>query len=230
MTTLITFVRERNWLTATALWTIALSWAAAGVWGWSQTSSGIIAPVLMALTLGAQIAGARMVAIAASATRARRVALVALAIGCVCWSGYAGKRAIETSEAQRLAPAAAYAAAVARADAAAAAVAAVPAVALQDAAGRPIGPQRLAILQEARASEIARLAAERDAAVAAIPVAPVASATPMPQWLMWAVAGLVEMLELLGFWAIGAGHARKAATVTPINPAAELARKRWNKV
>jgi hypothetical protein len=119
---------------------------------------------------------------------------------------------------------------VARADAAAAAVAAVPAVALQDAAGRPIGPQRLAILQEARASEIARLAAERDAAVAAIPVAPVAAAQPMPQWLMWAVAALVELLELLGFWAIGAGHARKAATVTAINPAAELARKRWNKV
>jgi hypothetical protein len=51
----------------------------------------------------------------------------------------------------------------------------------------------------------------------------------MPQWLMWAVAALVELLELLGFWAIGAGHARRQATVTPINPAAELARKRWHK-
>ena len=118
MKTLITILRERNWLTAGALWTIALSWAAAGVWGWSQTAIGIIAPVLMALTVAAQIAGARMVAIASQATLARRIALIALAIGCVCWSGYAGKRAIEASEAQRLAPAAAYADALARVQAA----------------------------------------------------------------------------------------------------------------
>ena len=224
MNAFITTLRERNWLTAGALWTIALSWAAAGVWGWSQTAIGIIAPVLMALTIGAQIAGARMVAIAASATMARRIALIALAIGCVCWSGYAGKRAIEQSEAQRLAPAAAYADALARVEVAEAALAAVPAVALTDAAGRSIGPQRLAILQEARASEIARLAAERDAARAALPAKPV-TAQAMPQALMWAVAVLIEALELLGFWAIGAGHGRKPAPV--YNAAQELARKRW---
>lgn len=223
MNNLLTTLRERNWLTAGALWIVALSWAAAGVWGWSQTAAGIIAPVLMALTLGAQIAGARMIAIAATATLARRVALILLALGCVCWSGYAGKRAIEQSEAQRLAPAAAYADALARVEAAEAALAAVPAVALTDAAGRSIGPQRLAILQEARASEIARLAAERDAARAALPAKPV-TAQAMPQALMWAVAALVEALELLGFWAIGAGY-RKPAQV--YNAASELARKRW---
>lgn len=224
MNNLLTTLRERNWLTAAALWTVALSWAAAGVWGWSQTSVGIIAPVLMALTVAAQIAGARMVAIAASATLARRVALIALAIGCVCWSGYAGKRAIEQSEAQRLAPAAAYAEALARVEAAEAALAAVPAVALTDAAGRSIGPQRLAILQDARAADIVRLTAERDAARAALPAKP-ATAEPMPQALMWAVAILIEALELLGFWAIGAGHGRKPAPV--YNAAQELARKRW---
>ena len=224
MKTLITILRERNWLTAGALWTIALSWAAAGVWGWSQTAIGIIAPVLMALTVAAQVAGARMVAIAATATLARRVALIALAIGCVCWSGYAGKRAIEASEAQRLAPAAAYADALARVQAADAALAALPPVALTDAAGRPIGPQRLAILQDARAADIVRLTAERDAARAALPGKP-ASAEPMPQALMWAVAVLIEALELLGFWAIGAGHGRKPAPV--YNAAQELARKRW---
>jgi hypothetical protein len=224
MQTIITSFRERNWLTAGALWTVALSWAAAGVWGWSQTSAGIIAPVLMALTVAAQVAGARMVAIASQATLARRVALIALALGCVCWSGYAGKRAIETSEAQRLAPVAAYADALARVEAAEAALAAVPAVALTDAAGRSIGPQRLAILQDARASEIVRLTADRDAARAALPAKP-ASADPMPQALMWAVAALIEALELLGFWAIGAGHRKAPATV--YNAAQELARKRW---
>jgi len=227
-------VLRSNWLSAAALWAVILAWAACGVWGWLQNAQGLMAAVTVALTLGCQVFAARAVKNAAeSETLPRKAALLVLAVLCLVFVGYSGKQGLETNEAQRLAPHAAYVEALERAKAAEAALASLPPLEITDTAGREIGPQRLAILAEQRAQEAARLQRAADAARAAVPPAVAKPAPPMPAGLTIAIVLLVEALELVGFYAISRPRRIVAqahmADVVPLSPGAALARQRWGK-
>jgi hypothetical protein len=210
----------RNWLSGSALWLVISSWAACGVWGWSQATSGLIAAIAIALTLGAQVFAARAVKNAAQADSfLRRCALLALGSACLAFSGWAGHQGLTISENQRWAT---YDAATeakasnARIDAQ---IAALPQVPLSDEAGRPIGPARTRELGAQRSNEIARLSGYK------VPVVEAATPAPrMPDGFMWALTGLIAALELFGFFSIGS----KPREAVVRSAASEMARKRWN--
>ncbi|NBW07941.1 MAG: hypothetical protein EBR82_07935 [Caulobacteraceae bacterium] len=224
-----------NWLSAAALWVVIAAWAAAGIWGWTQNAAGIMVPITVAMTVGCQVFAARAAANAAAIAGSRRLGLIGLGVACLLFTGWSGKQAIATNEAQRSAP---YEQAMA---AKAAAVAALAKVEAEINAVPPlrsdIPAMRLATLQAARTTELARLEPLRAAAQARVEAiaTPARPAPQMPSPLQWAIVALIECLEFFGFWAIGMRHARKEAAseapsnVTEFNAGRELVRKRWAK-
>ncbi len=214
---------RKPWITTAALVAIGAAWAWIGAWGWLHSVDATIAPILVVLTGGAQIIAARMMAISGNASPGRRAALIALAVACAAWSGFSGKRGVELAQ---TAPAAAYNAAAAHLAAIEAAIATLPPAPTVDTAGRSLGPQRQAILIEARSVNMARLVADRDAAKAAMPAKPVIM--PISPAMLWAVAALVEALGLFGLWAIARpGDQRQPAKVIAMTAGQALARQRW---
>lgn len=200
----------RNWLTATALWTVIVAWGGLGVWGWLQTAEGPAAFILVALAVAAQIIAARMLIHAGGAGHwTRALACLALGLGCLAFTGLSGKRALDMVEARRLAP---IAAAQAKHEAAAASLAKIeaqfPAPVLMSA---NVPAERVERLTALRTAELARLEPELQAAKAAMEAAPMPPpALPvLPGWLGWAIVALIEALEFAGFWAIGAGRSGK---------------------
>jgi len=224
---------QTNWLSSAALWTVIGAWAAAGIWGWTQNAAGVMVPITVALTIGCQVFAARAAANAAQAdSMSRRFGLIGLGVACLLFTGWSGKQAIATNEAQRLAPyesaIAAHAAAVAEAGKIEAQIAALPAL------RSDIPATRLATLQAARTAELSRLEPKLAAAQAAVAMieVPAKPAPQMPVALQWAIVALIECLEFFGFWAIGHGHAKaasKPANVVEMNPGAALVRRRWDK-
>jgi len=213
---------RKPWLTTAALAAIGVAWAWIGAWGWLHSVDATIAPILVVLTGGAQIIAARMMAISGNASPGRRAALIALAVACAAWSGFSGKRGVELAQ---TAPAIAYHTAAARLAAIEAAIATLPPAPTVDAAGRSLGPQRLAMLIEVRGANMARLIADRDAAEAAMPAAP--SIMPISPMMLWAVAALAEALGLLGLWALAGHQSRAPAQVIELSPGRALAARRW---
>jgi hypothetical protein len=214
--------RRKPWFSGLTLATIGLAWAWIGAWGWFQSVALIVAPVLVVLTGGAQILAARMMVLSANASPARRSVMIALAVACAAWSGFSGKRGVELAQA---APIAAYEAAEARLIAIEAAMVAIPPAPLVDAAGRSLGPQRLAMVLADRDAAMARLVADREAALAAMPET--RPSTPIPPAMLWLVAGLVEALGLFGLWALTDRRSQPTASLSAIEAGQTLARLRW---
>jgi hypothetical protein len=221
--------QRKPWLTETALWGVVIAWGGPGVWGWAQSAFGPVVAPLIAISVCADVVGARMAVHAgASGSRVKAAACIALALGCIAWTGFSGKRALELADAQRqepyraaLAERAAAQAVVARIDAA---IDAVPAL------RSDIPAVRLRELQTARAAEIARLEpqrAEAQARLDAIP-APPPSPSPLPGLALWGAVALIEALKFLGFWAIGQpAERRQPGQVIQLTPGQALARRRW---
>lgn len=210
-----------NWLSKLALWAVICSWAAVGVYGWTQATSGVLAAIAIALTLGAQVFAARAVKNAAHAeTWSRRLLLLALGAACLMFTGWAGHQGLSIGENKRWAAYERYEAALSANAAIDAQIAALPPVPLSDEAGRPIGPARTRELGAQRSNEIARLTGRL------VEAAPVDKPTMrMPEGLLWSLVGLIAALELLGFYAVSEHKAKAAANVR--TAASELARKRW---
>lgn len=229
---------RKPWLTGAALWGVVIAWGGLGVWGWTQSATGPVVAVLVTLSICADVIGARMAVHAAAPVTtgrkqgsARAAVCIALALGCIAWTGFAGKRGLELADAQRRAPAEAIQAQRAEAKAVLARVeadlAAVPAI------RSDIPAARLRELQAARAADLARLEPQRAAALArleAIPPPPPAP-SPIPGPVLWGAVALIEGLKLFGFWAIGAGGQRgerpEPSNVIPLSPGQALARRRW---
>lgn len=217
---------RKPWLTQAALWGVVVAWGGLGVWGWMQSASGPVVAVLVAISVCADIVGARMAVHAGqSACRWRSMACLILALGCIAWTGFSGKRALALADAQRQAP---YAAALAERAQAQATLARIDAgIAALPALRSDIPATRLEALAEARAAEIARLEARRgEAAFLAERPLPPPPPEPLPQGALWALVGLVEVLKLAGFWAVGKP---KQPTSPPIAAGQALAALRWRK-
>lgn len=220
----------RNWLICLALWGVVLAWGALGVWGWLHAATGAAAFILVALAICGQVIGARMACAAAQAPNwGRGVVCILLGLGCVAFTALSGERALAFAEAERLAP---YQAAKARHDTAANALAMVKAqlpapVALSlDAPASRV--ERLTALRNAEIERLGPALARAEAALEAAP-SPPAPAPALPDWARWAMAVLIEALEAMGFWAIGAGRKERptrngSADIAPLDPS-ELGRR-----
>ena len=92
------------WLSHAALWAIVAAWAALGVHGWAQTTAGLVLGVLVVLSIALDVIGARLAHHAAGADGKRARVMIALALGCTLFAGFAAKRGLEAVEAQRAAP------------------------------------------------------------------------------------------------------------------------------
>jgi len=223
--------QRKPWLTQAALWGVVIAWGGLGVWGWAQSAFGPVVGVLIAISVCADIIGARMgVHAGASGSRVKAAACVALALGCIAWTGHSGKRGLELADAQRQEP---YRAALAERAAAQAAVARInAAIDALPALRADIPAVRLRELQAARAAEIARLEpqrAEAQARLEAIP-APPPSPSPLPGLALWGAVALIEALKLFGFWAIDRpAERRQPGQVIELNPGRALAQRRWSK-
>jgi hypothetical protein len=224
--------QRKLWLTGAALWGVVIAWGGLGVWGWTQSAAGPVVAVHVTLSICADVIGARMAVHAGAAgSKVRAAACVALALGCIAWTGFAGKRALELADAQRRAPAEAVQAQRAEANAALARVeadlAAVPAI------RSDIPAARLRELQAARVADLARLEPQRAAALARLEAIspPPPTPSPIPGPVLWGAVALTEGLKLFGFWAIGAGGLRgerpAPSNVIPLSPGQALARRRW---
>lgn len=224
---------RKPWLTSAALWGVVIAWGGLGVWGWTQSAAGPVVVVLVALSVCADVIGARMAVHAGSAgSRVRTAACIILALGCVAWTGYAGKRGLEIADAQRRAPAEAVLAHRAEAKTALARIeaelAAVPAIRAD------IPAARLRELQAARAADLARLEPLRAAAQARLDAVPAPPPAPpaLPSFALWGAVALIEALKLFGFWAIAtggpaAGTRSTPSNVVPLSPGQALAARRW---
>lgn len=217
---------RKPWLTQAALWGAVVAWASLGVSGWLATAQGVLASALVALTLACDVLAARLpVHAGQSGCRWRAGACIALALGCAAFTGLSAKRGLELAQAQGVDP---YQAALAeRAQAQAtlaridAAIDALPAL------RSDIPATRLEALAAARSAEIARLEARRgEAAFLAERPLPPPPPEPLPQGVLWALVGLVEVLKLAGFWAVGTP--RQPAS-PPIAAGQALAALRWRK-
>lgn len=227
------------WLTGGAIWALAIASAALNVWGWMATSSGLIALVLAALVLSAEVLGLRLAehAAARAAEKAwlRLAVAVALFFGVVAFNAVSGHRALSHYETLAAAPAIEVQVAreAAEADVARleAAIAGIPAL------RGDIPRTRLVELRAARDAELARL--EPQVAAARAKLAALPAATQPPQQIghtaILLMVLLIEALKALGLFATSR---RAPAPQAPAKidaagastPASELARKRWRLV
>ncbi len=217
---------RKPWLTSPALWLAIAAWAFLGVSGWLATAEGVLAGVLVGLTLACDVLAARLpVHAGQSGCRWRAGACIALALGCATFTGFSAKRGLELAQAQGGAPFEANQAERAELQAhrlrIEAELAAVPGLTPD------IPAVRLRALAEARQAEIERLRGDlagvqdRIDALPRVPEPP----PPLPDAVVWPLVALIEGLKLLGFWAIGGPRAAPSAA----NPAQALAALRWRK-
>jgi hypothetical protein len=222
------------WLSHAALWAIVAAWAALGVHGWAQTTAGLVLGVLIVLSIALDVIGARLAHHAASADAKRARVMIALALGCTLFTGFAAKRGLEAVEAERAAPrlAAETALTTARAElvGAEAALAAVPALRAD------IPAKRIETLQRARAADLARLEPRLDAARRFVAAAEAKAAehaskpAALAPGVIWAIVVLVETLKLAGFWCLARPAQSAPAPAMPAsapNPGQALAARRW---
>jgi hypothetical protein len=214
---------RKPWLTSAALWAAIAAWACLGVYGWLATAHGVLAGVLVGLTLACDVLAARLpVHAGLAACRWRAAVCVALALGCAAFTGLSAKRGLELAQVQGRTPFEASQAERAelhahrqRIEAELAAVppltGAIPAV-------------RLRALAEARQAELERLQGDLagvQARIDALPRLP-EPPPPLPVAVVWSLVALIEGLKLLGFWAL-------AKPAIASNAAATLAAMRWRK-
>lgn len=221
------------WLSGGAIWAITAASAALNAFGWMQSAAGVVAVLLITLVISSEVLGVRLAMAIEAIARDRRWGRLAVAsvllIAVVAFNAYSGKRALTMIEAERQAPylAAQAARSTAQADVARieAAIAAVPALPAN------VPAQRLAAYQSARAAELARLEPQRTAAQARLDALPSveAPAPPIAAEVLLGIVLLIEALKVLGLWAIAGGHAPAPAVASSVNPARDLARKRWDK-
>jgi hypothetical protein len=214
---------RKPWLTSAALWAAIAAWACLGVYGWLATAHGVLAGVLVGLTLACDVLAARLpVHAGLAACRWRAAVCVALALGCAAFTGLSAKRGLELAQVQGRTPFEASQAERAELHAhrqrIEAELAAVPPLT------GDIPAVRLRALAEARQAELERLRghlAGVQARIDALPRLP-EPPPPLPAALVWALVGLVEGLKLLGFWAL-------AKPAIASNAGATLAALRWRK-
>lgn len=224
------------WLTGGAIWALAAASAALNVWGWMATSSGLIAWVLAALVLSAEVLGLRLAEHAATqaADKAwlRLVVALTLFFGVVAFNAASGHRALSHYETLAAAPAikaqTARKAAQADVERLETALAGIPAL------RGDIPRARLVELRAARDAELARLEPQVAAARAKLAALPVVA--PPEQIGHAAILLMVLLIEALKAFGLFATTRRtrtpEAATRVdvvgaPRSPASELARQRW---
>jgi hypothetical protein len=96
---------RKPWLTSASLWAAIGAWACLGVYGWLATAHGVLAGVLIGLTLACDVLAARLpVHAGLAACRWRAGACIALALGCAAFTGLSAKRGLELAQVQGRAP------------------------------------------------------------------------------------------------------------------------------
>jgi len=202
-------------------------------WGWLQSTAGLIAGVVVALVIAAEILGATLLPQIMRSLDAknfiRSTLAAALFVGCVAFNAYSGHRAFEMIEVARVAPEHAKTQADALIAERQRRLDAVPPVQLTDDQGRPIGPQRLTILQQQREADIERLTAELSAAQRerdAIETTVASSVPAMDGRHMWGLVILLELIKAGALFALArpvqrSAKPRREAQLEPIAPPVE---------
>jgi hypothetical protein len=231
MNTLIKLATGTPWLSGGAIWALTAASAALNAWGWAMTATGLVAIVLVTLALSSEVLGVRLALLIEAAAGRAAWAKVAVAsvlmLGVIGWNVFSGHRALDMVERQRARPhgeaQAARDEAQARLDRIDAALAEIPALPAN------VPAARLREYRDARDAELARLEPQREMAEAALAALPSIEAPPpaIPAEAKWAILALIEALKALALWAVADRRARIKPALVQLNPAAELARKRW---
>lgn len=200
-----------------AVWAVVVASTLLNAWGWLQSTAGLIAGVVVALVIAAEILGATLLPQIMRSFDARNVLRGALAavlfVGCVGFNAASGHRAFEMIEVARVAPEKAKAHADALIVERQRKLDAVQPVQLTDDQGRSIGPQRLEIITKQRDADVARLAAELQAAKdarAKIATTSASSVPPMDANMLWALVLLVEAIKAGALFALARPTQRQA--------------------
>jgi hypothetical protein len=211
-------------LSGGAIWAVAAASGALNAWGWSETATGLVAALLVVLSLACEVLGVRLASVVEAQGRGTRQWVgLALLAGVVAFNAYSGHRALERVEQDRGEPRRLYLVQAGRLDAEVARleaeVAAVPPL------PRNVPAVRVRAYREVRDAELTRLRPLVEAARARRDGLVEVAAPPegIPDGGRWAIVLLAEALKALGLWAIGAGHAARAG----VNPGAALAARRW---
>jgi len=223
--------QRKPWFTSSAIWAAIAAWASLGISGWLASTQGVLASVLIALTLACDVLAARLpVHAGKAACRWRAVVCVVLALWCAAFTGFAAKRGIDWAQTQGRAPFEALATERAGLHAQRlrieAELAALPAL------RSDIPAVRLQALAEARRGELERLRGDLAGVQGQIAALPrmAEPPPPLPKGLLWALVGLVECLKLLALWAIDRpAERRQPGQVIELNPGRALAQRRWSK-
>jgi hypothetical protein len=212
-----------------AVWAVVFASGLLNAWGWLQSTAGLIAGVVVALVIAAEILGATLLPQIMRSFDARNglrgVLAAVLFVGCVGFNAYSGHRAFEMIEAARVAPEQAKAKADALIVERQRRLDAVPPVQGTDEQGRTIGPQRLEILTNQREADVARLTAELNEAKkarAAIATTTASSVPPMDANTLWALVLLVEGIKAGALFAL-ARPTQRTPRRRPVQEAAPLA-------
>lgn len=230
------------WLTGAAIWSIAAASGALNAWGWSVTASGLVAGLLITLSIAAEVLGVRLAFAVDRAAREpglRFFLALPLFLGVVGFNAWSGHRALVAVDAAHRAPLEAASAQEAEARAELARIE-------REIAAAPRVPEnvpavRVRAYAAAREAELARLEIARTAARARLagPVGP--APDPIDPAALWAIVALVEGLKAFGLFAVsgraGVTSPKPTAkynqnyTHTPApldrNAGRELARLRW---
>lgn len=215
------------------VWVVIVASTLLNAWGWLQSTAGLIAGVVVALVIAAEILGATLLQQIMRSMEAKNIVRSALAtalfVGCVAFNAYSGHRAVEMIELARVAPEHAKTEADALIAERQRRLDAVPPVRLTDDQGRPIGPQRLAILQQQREADLERLTAELSAAQkerGAIETTIASSVPAMDGRHMWGLVILLELIKAAALFALArpvqrSAKPRREAQLEPIAPPVE---------
>jgi hypothetical protein len=192
-----------------AVWSVVFASTALNAWGWLQSTAGLVAGVIVALVIASEILGATLLARIAGAIDHRNIvrAVLALAlfVGCVGFNAYSGHRALELVEIARTEPLRAAQAADAAVERIEAQIRETAPPPITDDQGRPIGPQRLAVLIAQHDAIIARLDRELQTARdvrAAIETPPAATISALDGAALWLLVGLLELIKAAALFAL----------------------------
>lgn len=236
------------WLTGASIWSIAAASGALNAWGWSITASGLVAGLLVTLSVAAEILGVRLAFAVDKASREpglRFFLALPLFLGVVAFNAYSGHRALTAVDTAQRAPV--EAAAFERAALQTELRNIDAAIGLAPVVPPNASSRRARVFAEARAQELARLDAKRERAEARL--AAIRSSRPAPEpidsLVVWAIVGLVEGLKAFGLFAVSrstSGNVRalqeqRPARHSPPSPPSppspnagrDLARMRWAK-
>lgn len=235
------------WLTGAAIWSIAAASGALNAWGWSVTSTGLVAGLLVTLAIASEVLGVRLAFAVERAAREpglRFFLALPLLLGVVGFNAYSGHRALSSIEAARASDAARI---EAQAEERARLTRTLARIERDRAAVPPLPRAtgwRLQAAARARSEEIERLELERaatEARLGELPQVTASPAEPLDPAAIWAIVLLAEGLKAFGLFAVSArrpllGAERVQSTPLPRtaspapspNAGRDLAMRRWH--